>query len=87
MFNTTYVPIAEFKYSCLQKHINILFGIGTLFINNNLNEFCGTLDKLFDFEFWDRGFDPITRGDSFVLYLIKIVDFIFLYVGVIYINR
>ena len=39
----------------------------TLFIPNNLIEFCGALDKLFDFEFWDRGFDP-TRGNSFVLY-------------------
>ena len=30
-----------------------------LFIPNNLNELCGAMDKLFDFEFWDR-------GDSFV---------------------
>ena len=27
------------------------------------------MDKLFDFEFWDRGSIP-TRGDSFVLYSI-----------------
>ena len=44
--------------------------MGTLFIPNNLNEFCGALDKLFDFEFWDRGFDPNSRRlFCFVFYL------------------
>ena len=45
----------------------LIFDIGTLFILNNLNELCAAMDKLFDFEFWDRGSIPI-RGDSFVLY-------------------
>ena len=38
-----------------------------LFILNHLNELCGAMDKLFDFEFWDRG-SIRTRGDFFVLY-------------------
>ena len=45
----------------------LIFDIGTLFIPNNLNELCGAMDKLSDFEFWYRGSIP-TRGDSFVLY-------------------
>ena len=45
----------------------LIFDIGTLFIPNNLTELCGAMDKLFDFEVWDRSSIP-TRGDSFVLY-------------------
>ena len=42
------------------------------------------MDKLFDFEFWDRGSIP-TRGDSFVLYKFL---YLFLYeIGAICINR
>ena len=40
-----------------------------LFIPINLNELCGALDKLFDFESGIVGSTP-TRGDSFILYYI-----------------
>ena len=62
----------------------LIFDIGTPSIPNNLNEFCGALNKLFDFEFWDRGFDP----NSLQLFYIVLYSIFFIYeIGFICINK
>ena len=81
MFNNTNREILNIRVTVRNKVI--IFDIGTLFIPNNFNELCGAMDKLFDFEFWDRGSIP-THGDSFVLY--SILSF-FYEIGAICINR
>ena len=74
VFQRKSLHTTQSSYSLIDLNIRVtvcnkvfIFDIGTLFIPNILNELWGAMDKLFDFEFWDRGSIP-TRSDYFVLY-------------------